>query len=408
MKTARPHLLPLTSIRFLAALWVVVYHQAIGPGLLNRELDATPKFLQNLVEVGFLGVNLFFVLSGFILTYTYFGPAEKGELRKRDFLIARLARIGPLYYIAFVASIPFVVVAALLEGGPISAWKNLAAAALTNLTFTQTWIPSLALSWNPPGWSLSDEVFFYLIFPVVLSKMCRFNRTQCIGVALCCLLIALLPAVVVWKLGIDLTHNFWGYQPDESLIGVVRTIKHNPLIRAPEFLFGVCLGVLYCQDPDVPRIFKRVYGKIQVAVCVLVVVLVCGFYGKSISYPLLHNGLLTPFFGLFILALACQSFWFYGVLSHPVLVRLGEASYGMYILHIPLIWYINWLDWATVQWRLSHPVLLFLVYLGLVIGLSWVAFVYIEEPARIELRKRLTARLTGTPQLIAEKQPVTS
>jgi peptidoglycan/LPS O-acetylase OafA/YrhL len=78
----------------------------------------------------------------------------------------------------------------------------------------------------------------------------------------------------------------------------------------------------------------------------------------------------------------------------------------MYILHVPLIWYVNWLDWATVQWRLSHPVLLFFIYLGLVVGLSWVAFVFLEEPARIELRKRLTAHLTGNPPLVSEKQPV--
>src|SRR5471032_1559875 len=84
---------PLTALRFFAAMWVVLYHY--WPNLNGEHMPA-------LVAHGYLGVELFFVLSGFILCHVYLDQFASGRFRYGGFLWARLARVYPLHIAALV------------------------------------------------------------------------------------------------------------------------------------------------------------------------------------------------------------------------------------------------------------------------------------------------------------------
>src|SRR5262249_9958006 len=122
---------------------VVCYHYA-PPGM--------PRLFDNIARNGHLAVGLFFVLSGFVLAYNYAGR----EVSARKFWLARFARIYPAYLLGFLLIAPAVVFR--YQDNP----GKLTASGLAAGTLLQAWIPRLELAWNGPGWSLSNEAFFYL------------------------------------------------------------------------------------------------------------------------------------------------------------------------------------------------------------------------------------------------------
>lgn len=141
---------------------VVAFHFVLRAGIASGSL-----FSQ-----GYLGVNFFFLLSGFILVYTYVDPVGRMRLTPYDFWVARLARIYPVYLLGFVVA-----------AGPYLFQHHSAGAsivtALADIALTQAWIPTPAgTAWNGPGWSLSAEAFFYLAFPFTVLYIARFTRRQ--------------------------------------------------------------------------------------------------------------------------------------------------------------------------------------------------------------------------------------
>ena len=146
---------PLTSLRFFAALWVVLFHYW-------PKLDVA--FTPALVAKGYLGVELFFVLSGFILCHVYLAAAGEGRLKYGAFLWNRLARVYPLHLATLFGMIALGVVAGLAGvaiDGEILRWDALPA----NLLMVQAWGLAPAAAFNHPSWSISAEWFAYLTFP---------------------------------------------------------------------------------------------------------------------------------------------------------------------------------------------------------------------------------------------------
>src|SRR5690348_9842412 len=99
---AQGHLNALTGLRFFAAFYVVIFHFG------KYHLASAPHWLFNIGRSGYIAVGLFFVLSGFVLTYTYLGGAAPWtRLDKRTFWVARLARIYPLYVLSLAMAVPY-------------------------------------------------------------------------------------------------------------------------------------------------------------------------------------------------------------------------------------------------------------------------------------------------------------
>src|SRR5690242_16068250 len=132
--TRRPDLPALTGLRFVAAVWVLLFHTA-------RERSAGVPVIGQLIDIGYVGVSLFFVLSGFILVYTYW--REDGDLNARSFWWHRVARVVPVYWIAWLAAAPFAI--SRMNGA------HLATTGVLSASLLQAWVPQSACKWNCPG-----------------------------------------------------------------------------------------------------------------------------------------------------------------------------------------------------------------------------------------------------------------
>lgn len=156
---SRDRLPSLTGLRFWAALLVVVYH-------LSRQVGQVPG-ISDLSWYGRSGVTFFFVLSGFVLAWTYQGNMVPTAV----FLWRRAARVWPLHAATTALSVTVYV----LLGVAVSA-----KAVTASLFLVHAWSPDPVIfkGGNPAGWSLSDEAWFYLIFPALLALLAaRRSRT---------------------------------------------------------------------------------------------------------------------------------------------------------------------------------------------------------------------------------------
>ncbi len=364
---ARAHLPALTAARFIAAFQVLLFHCTNWSTWL-------PSPVRTFASTGYIAVAFFFVLSGFILTYTYWSPMRAG-LRLGVFYKARFARIYPMYMAALLLALPFYAKAVMHGQG--GATRGVRDAALT-LSLLQAHVPSAALTWNPPGWSLSTEAFFYFCFPFVLPVMLRGSVLR-----------AWLTAVVAFIVAVALPVAYLMLNPDglgspdfEAAATWLNLLRYHPLARFAEFMLGICAARVYLDQPGLraPRAGMLLTGSALAALVSLLA------FADHIPYVLLHNGLLAPAFAALVLGLATTT-----PISKPLqrrwLVTLGEASYALYILHIPLFMVAG-----AVARRLAEngdeSAWFTLVFIGIAITTSVVAYKLVEVPARRYLLKR--------------------
>src|SRR5215475_6481505 len=231
----RPRLNALTTLRFFAALHVVLFHMRVV-GILS----GGPWWYQNFASIGYVGVNFFFVLSGFILVYTYEGKLFEAK----KFWWARFARIYPAYVLSLIVAAPFFFFAIRQLDLPFYAWskQHLLTACLLTLTLLQSWVPQAALTWNSVCWSLSVEAFFYLVFPFLLLGTEKCSRTK-----------LALGLIGFWLLSLTLSFSYVQFHPDgldkinsgETTLFWKNILSFNPLVRLPEFAVGVFAGRLF-------------------------------------------------------------------------------------------------------------------------------------------------------------------
>src|SRR5438270_6476303 len=184
-EASRPRLPALTSLRFFAAFHVFLFHMLAMGAVFG------PAWFHSLSSIGYVGVTFFFVLSGFILVYTYAGTS----VSRRDFWHARFARVYPAYVFALLLTTPFFILGVRHYheiGLPFMAFEaaHVKCTAALELLLLQAWVPPAALSWNGVGWSLSVEAFFYLLFPLLLTRFTRFSRKQLLAVIAVCWLVS--------------------------------------------------------------------------------------------------------------------------------------------------------------------------------------------------------------------------
>ena len=357
LPAARPPLPILTSLRFFAAAEVVIFH---FPSIPFIPMD----FLRGLTSAGYQAVTFFFVLSGFILTYVYTGR-EKQEyitVSAREFWRARIARILPAYILGLILLLPAFIYSALIA--KIASIETFILGMVLVPSFLQAWWPPLALIWNKPAWSLSVEVLFYAIFPILPRATTRLGRNYLI-------LMAFGLVIVIVTLRSFITHqtDYSSPVPWQSFV------LYFPLFHLPQFIFGYALGRLYLFGPAIsPKIHA-----IMLCAGAIGLLLVFG-YRLLLPWWTHTDAALVLLFGLIIFGGARAENALNGLAS-PFILLMGEASYSIYILHVP-IWF--WWDWTTRKiLRSSLPALLdFAIYFGLVIVASVLCYLYVEKPMR--------------------------
>lgn len=371
----RPRLPALTSIRFFAAFWVALFHMQAMKAF-TFHLAA----VRDLASIGYSGVSFFFVLSGFILVYTYAGRTTSlGE-----FWQARFARVYPALAFALLITAPtfFYCCVHMRAHDPqliVQEWAWIAPhmwlSAALSLLLLQSWIPQTALAWNMPNWSLSVEAFFYFVFPFLLPRMMRLSRRQ---------LVAIVPAGCFFALVCTLAymrfHPDGGVEINTKTVGPwINLLKFGPLVRLPEFLMGMATGLLFLRHPQ-SRKWAWPFVVTGLAAIAFVVIL-----SPWIPYLVIHTALLAPAFALLIYGIALRPEGV-GVLEGRVMETLGEASYPFYLLH-SMILSSFFLDWKAGQVR--HQTLLgFATWLLIAVSIALLVDRLIERPLRRLLRPR--------------------
>jgi peptidoglycan/LPS O-acetylase OafA/YrhL len=346
-------LLPLTSLRFVAAAMIVVHH-----GITVNQLTPSPLALDQ-------GVSFFFVLSGFILTYSY--PRLESWAEVRRFWIFRIARVWPAHAVTAVAVI-------IIFSLPID-FKIIA-----NLTMIQAWVPSSPwyFSYNPVSWSISTEFFFYLLFPLLIMGPALnifWKLPLCAG---------LLAAMIVLGRKLDLPDLTTADTP--SLHGLLYI---SPLARLLEFTAGMTACVVFkWTRPKFDDAPWWVFSFLEVGVLL--------FYGWALANHVFYGALSRPLPSgseeylihadawpavvLVIFVFAFQKGAISRALSFKSIVLLGEASYSLYLVHSSAL-------------SVVHQFLGIVGYKGFVLGcatslvFAFALWSLVEKPGRKVIRK---------------------
>lgn len=363
--TASPRPFPatlsaLTSIRFILALGVVLFHYHLQWPYQDTEVTGV-------FERARLGVDAFFILSGFILTHVYDRELVEGRFRYRRFLLARVARIFPLH-LAAVAMVVLMVLGARAMGASYDPeGYSLYGLGLT-LLLMQAWFPiDTTMHWVGPSWSLSAEWFGYLLFPVFAWAGLRWRERPWILLVLAAALFIGLDALYRELTGRILPHA-------EHYFGTMRLV--------PEFLYGIALYRIG-QQVSLPR-----RSTIMAALVSAAIVLV-------MMHLHVDDRFIVVAIGPMILSLALLSKAGADKLAGArPLTFLGEASFALYLVHMPVL--ITWKNivaqtrGVSSDYVMGLPELSALFSLTLLIACS--AHLAIEAPARSYLRRALDRR----------------
>ena len=356
-----PLLKALTSVRALAALYVALYH-LVQPFQLWGPL--TP-----FMSGGFTAVGFFFLLSGFILTYSNGLEYASGRADKRKFWIARFARVYPIYLLVMLWSGWI--------GRGIFHQRIHILAFVADLFMVQSWSIRTVSFFNVPAWSLSVEAFFYLVFPFVVLRLRP--RTMKHGMLMFTASYAVILAIgaVGWYFDPAAAWSDVAWVPGPH--NLVFALRRYPLLHLPEFFCGIILGWMYLQT-EVSRRFAQIAVWSSLAGLGLALA-----YSWHMPFLMLHNGLLLPLFALLVIGLT-QPNIVSKVLSIAPMLLLGEASYSFYLIHF------NFKEISLTEWGWPTSIANLLPRLLILVPLCIALHLWVERPARRVILKWWMAR----------------
>jgi peptidoglycan/LPS O-acetylase OafA/YrhL len=360
-----PRVLPsLTGLRAIAAGLVFLRHTEY----LFADTPVSYVSLR-LFGQGSIGVSFFYVLSGFVLTWSW----KPGILR---FFRRRFARIYPAYAVTW------------LLGGLVALYvgnRVTPGIALATLGLAQAWIPidDYFIGMNGVSWSLSCEAFFYALFPALIWFLARASsNVRRLTLLLLVLGVIAVPAVVTtWFPGLAVIDKIWAtyiFPPTRMLefgCGVILALEVKsgrwPRVPVPAAVALACAGYLAAGQAGHwhPETFKTYYG--YAAVTIVPFIVLIGAYairdvaaGKSL-------------------------------MASPLAIRLGELSYSFYLVHFLVI---QSFQHATQGWepRLLPAIVALLSLFVVALSAAWALYRFVEHPA--ERRLRGSVRSVGLPQ----------
>jgi len=355
-----PDLRALTGLRFLAALWVVLY--TAWP-----HLDVS--WVPVAVTKGYLGVEVFFVLSGFILSHVYLEAAGQKRYSYGGFLWARIARVYPLHLVTLFGMVALGIAgtaAGLSIDGSLTDWRALPA----HLTMTHAWGLAPTSAFNHPSWSISAEWFAYLTFPAYAFVAWRMRERP---------VMAVLGAVVL-ALGI-----YAAFQPLAGFSLTEATFRWGALRIVPCFALGCALYLVHRRAP-IPYAGP--------------VALISGVAMLASASLGLWDPVTVLLAGSLILGLGSLGNARAGLLGSKAGVYLGEISYSIYMVCAPVL-----LLATNVAARITGAddkrfhVIVWLMLVAAIPVAAMATYHLVERPARKALRglaDRRAARSTAT------------
>jgi peptidoglycan/LPS O-acetylase OafA/YrhL len=346
----------LTGLRFWLAVWVILHHICGRGMLLEPWANGLPAPMLQLIRGGYLAVQTFFVLSGFVLARTY-AHAKWDRQSLGRFFTARFARIYPVYLVSLILMSPFMIEMMLTPAWTGAHRANLLANYVLVL---QGWTGALGVGWNTPAWSLSCEFFFYLWFPVLFVAL-RNARWRAIAASIT---VAILLPIMLDHAGVP-----WSWKP---------------LYHVADFIAGLAAARIFALIGTRRAWNKRGYW-LYIPAAVLGGWLIIHRSVVDGSGADL-NTYLRPLNVALLVGFALNGGTLAKWLSGRAMDFLGKASYSMYVLHVPILW---WTGRYLVHGNLhlTRPVGA-TIYLTLVVVVSGMIYQWFEAPASAWIRAR--------------------
>ncbi|MGY1719524.1 acyltransferase family protein [Blastococcus sp. SYSU DS0552] len=377
---------PLTGLRIVAAAWVVVFHFMFTPG------DAYTRFwepLRPVVQTGALGVDLFYVLSGFVITLTYLDklgrrPSARGAIL---FWWARICRIWPVYALVTTLFGGWIIYKSTRVTDGFLVWQGVqpevsVSSWLTQLAMVQLWDqPHFAgASWVGPAWSISAEWLAYVAFPLVVLVLWRLRRLPAWIAGLLAIGCMVPMAYVCYRTGNPYYDWSWA-----ARIGA-----------------GFLSGALTCLAVRKIRITPRAEGIAAVVAALALVEILVGLWwgfwrGQGEAE---YGGVVVLAFPVLVGSLALSRRGLSRALSTDAMVHGGRISFSLYLVHVPVFE----IFWTAMGWESAlapgSAIGTFLIPHVLVgtLLLAHLMYRFVEEPSRLWLRGRGPARWLGTRQ----------
>lgn len=379
-----PYLTTLTPLRGIAALLVVIFHSnlMLAPFI--------PQGYTHLIDSGWLWVDFFFVLSGFIMFYVYGKNFKQGFNRHHylKYVGARFARVYPLHLFTLIISFIIAVLVVYFADGldPFFAEMINPSALPASLVFLQ----GMGLFWaaplNTPSWSLSTEWWMYLVFPFVVPFFMRLNAS---GKFLTFITLIAAYLLLMYFVGpVSMAGPFPAGQPTLNLVADFGFFR-----CALGFLLGMLLHEVY-----VSRAAYSFFKNNWTFAILFVGALIAMHFG-------IHDLLIIALFPLIILAAAYNESNVKRILDTKVLQRLGDWSFSIYMVHVPIIscfWLLqvyndpkvfsNFLALVSQPPNYGVGLIFFVIVFTFTLLLAALTYRYIELPARNYLNARFNVK----------------
>ena len=348
----------LDGIRGIAAIFVLMRH--------------TGDFWSYDFFRSYLAVDIFFILSGFVISSAYAKKMESGALSISQFFVVRLIRLYPVYFISLCIAIPVYIETIILSGASLSTFNTLQIILLSALFLPELPVAGgLLFPANGPYWSLFFELIANFFYAVIRPILTTSFHLVLIGVCAIALII------VASDTGhLDLGYS-WGYE--SMLTGFIRAT------------FGIFLGVLLHSNIDKIKIKPRPLLSIAL-ICTVFVIPSVGKYDFIID--------LLCIFVVFPVSVVMAATTRVDQFSTG-LIFLGAASYPLYVLHKPVGKLIETFSYGSVEDLAPYSGLLFLLFL---VPLAALLEKKIDEP----VRKRITRLLLKRPQPLQPQEQSSS
>ncbi|MFF9017347.1 acyltransferase family protein [Streptomyces sp. NPDC014870] len=346
----------LTGLRFLAAALVFAFHSSLTNFPLSpfADEDVAGGYEWLFSKAGWMGVSFFFILSGFVLTWS----AREGD-RVTSFWRRRLMKIYPNHVVVW--ALAMVLFAAAFTAP--SAW-------LPNLFLVHSWFPQhdTYISVNLPSWSLCSELLFYLLFPFLLKLVRRIPARH---------LWAWAGATVAGMIGVQLVVRFLlpsaPQTPEGYPLSVVQWwFAYNfPPVR----LFEFALGMITARAVLAGRWFRLPLGAAAALLALS--------YGAALAAPWLYGLYAVTAVPLALLIVSVARIDVAGrrtVLRSRVAIWLGEISFGFYVIHYVVMYAVRTMimDEGRVG-TLAGIGVLTAMFAASVLG-GWLLYVGVERP----------------------------
>lgn len=336
----------LTFTRFIAALGIVYFHFG------HDTFFYKSKYSSHLLEQANVAVSYFFVLSGFVMAVAY----NNKTVSYGSYYASRFARIYPLFLFALLMFVAYQFIINI----PVDFAEFLA-----NFFVVQAWIPGYPLTLNFTGWSLSVEFFFYLTFPFFMNYVFKKFSFKNIFIG----------AVIFWIISqlifsISLEYFYSGFPSKSHDI-----IHFNPIMHLNEFLIGIVGAYVYLRIKD----RKHAYSWIGIVVCALAFYFLLKY---KLPYINFHNGFLAVVFLPLIVFLALDKSLISKMLNLKPFVFLGEISYGIYILQVPVyLFSVFAFERLGISFSFNRYVVVLILF-------SSFCYILIEKPLRDFINKK--------------------